>query len=369
MNKKNVSFLDLHVFSRLFNSKSISLFFDFGSLYTRVASLEKTLINQPTCYVREKNTGIIVTIGKKALENSGKSAGDAQVIFPIYKGGIVNLHDFEKYLEILLTQIKTQLSSNFFTKINATCFVASSLTPLDKKLFIEAFQKNGITKVKIEEKAKAVLRGWTNTQKKGTMQINPSLDRGFMAILDIGNQLSELVIGSSGEIIFNTTINFGGDQITKAIIEYLKIHHEIQVSYSQAISIKHQMPNIIDNKGKNPFGEKMNKPAINEENIGKINENSIINIRGVELSEGLVVTKKIQVESIRMIILEQLAMLSKSLKKSLIKMNSQQLVSALENGLVLTGGGSLLMGIDDYLSEEMGLCVYKSPDPYNISGL
>lgn len=367
MKIKNHKLFDIRFLSRILYPGYISLYFDFGSLYTRVATSEKILINQPTCYVSEKNSGTIVTIGKQALENFGKSSESTQIIFPIYRGTIFDLKKFEQYLDALLTQIKEQFSWKLLTKVGVVCYVPHSATSLDKQLFIEAFHNQGITQVKIEEKSKAILKSWANTQKnssekKNERNVADNSGQGVVAILDIGDQLSELVIGSLGEIILSTTIDFGGGQITQAIIEYLKTHHEIQISQSQAINIKHQILDTSEEKTIGFAGEKNNIP------VAKGQKNSMINVRGVELSEGLVVTKKIQVESIKKVIVEQLAMLSKSFKKSLLRMNSQQLVLALENGLVLMGGGSLLAGIDDYLSEEMGLCVYKSPNPYSILG-
>lgn len=367
MKMKNFNLLDSRFFSRILYPGYTSLYFDFGSLYTRVATSEKMLINQPTCYVSEKSSKTVITIGKQALENFGKSSANTQIVFPIYKGTIFDSEKFEQYLEALLTQIKNQLSWKIFTKIEVVCYVSHSATFLDKQLFVEAFENKGINQVKIEDKSKAILKSWVNTQKSHTLKTSgknavSDSDQGVVAILDIGDQQSELVIGSLGEIILSTTIEFGGGQITQAIIEYLKTHHEIQISQSQAISIKHHLQSYSEEKATELAGEKNNKSAI------KSQKNSTINVRGVELSEGLVVTKKIQIESIRKVIVEQLEMLSTNLKKSLLRMNSQQLVLALENGLVLMGGGSLLAGIDDYLSEEMGLCVYKSPSPYSILG-
>lgn len=372
MKHQNFNINGTRFFSQLFSSNSLTLYFDFGSLYTRVATSKKILINQPTCYLSEKNTGAILTMGKEALRSFGKSNSSTQVVFPIKKGSIYDSKEFDQYLELLLAQVKKILSWKLLTKVKAICYVPESATSLDKQLFINAFLNLGINQIHIENKASIILKNCSGTPTQSShLNINKYnndvITHNTIAVLDMGDQLSELAIGSFEDIMLATTLDFGGQQITQAIIDYLKEHCELQVSKTQAMSIKHQMPNIVERETRRVSNVEAGRVDKKNSSLSKtLINNSVINVRGVGLSEGLVITEKIQVESIKNIILNQLKQLSKKIKSSLLNSNSQELVSALENGLIITGGGSLLAGIDDFLSEEVGLVVYKSSNPYSF---
>ncbi len=372
MKHQNLSINGSHFFSQLFSSNSLNLYFDFGSFYTRVATSEKLLINQPTCYLSERNTGAVLTMGKEAFRSFGKSSSSTQVIFPIKKGSIYDSKEFNQYLELLLMQIKKIIDRKFFTKVVAVCYVPESATFLDKQLFINAFLNFGITQVRIENKASIILKNCAQTPTQSShlnldKYNNDVVSHNTVAILDIGDQLTELAIGSVESIMLATTLDFGGQQITQAIIDYLKEHCELQISKTQAMSLKHQMQNVFGGEVRKISNDKAVRVDKKSSSVSKtLINNSVINVRGVGLSEGLVVTQKIQVESIKNIILNQLRQLSKKIKNSLLNSNSQELVSALENGLIITGGGSLLAGIDDFLSEEVGLGVYRSLNPYSF---
>ena len=320
------------------------LTFEFGNLYTTVFLGSKKLITLPTCYLLEEASGRVVTIGESAFLLKGKSPPEMKVIFPIKKGCIYDLLQFEQFFESLLVLLKKQESWSWLTTIKVVCILPERCTELDKQLFSQVFNKSGISNISYLNKSTYLLKkitGYCDVNNK-----TDNLQESQIAILDIGDQLTELVISSFGKTVFSQSLDFGGGQLTDAILEYLKTHHELQISLQQATDLKHRLPSL-ENFSIKTSGEGLSK-------------SDYINLRGVDLSEGLVVTKKINLQSILEVLHQQLPSFVHQLKKALAKVNSQNSLSAFENGIILTGKGALLSGLDDYLANELGVNVCMS---------
>jgi len=320
------------------------LFFEFGNLWTHIYDDQKKLISINTCYLQENFSQELVTFGKEAFSLLGKSPAGMSVVFPIKKNCIYDLGQFEQFLSSLLSLMRSRESWNWLTRIKAVCIISDSCTNLDRQLYTQTFQKVGITDINFKRKSADLLEKITGCSSFSIE--NSKTEESQIVILDIGDQVSELVIGSLRKVSFWKSLDFGGAQITNSIMQYLKVHHELQVSYQQAIEIKHQLPVI----------EKITKSS----STAQLPELGSINIRGVDLSEGLIVTKKIQLQSIIEVVYQQLPSLLHQIKKTFMKVKSQQLLFALENGIVLSGGGARLAGLADYLSNELSINVCMS---------
>lgn len=325
-------------------------------------SLEQSrlLYNQPSCYLLEKKTQSILAIGKPALNIIGKEPENTQVVFPIQKGVVYHKERFQQYLLALVDQLKAKLNFGWMDQIEVSCFVPQLATNLDRQIFSESFQAVGIKQVEVRDKAEAIIcsvPGFKSSELSSELDDEGLRSKGLVTALDIGDQLTEVVIGSWGKVNSALSLDFGGHIFTNAIINRLRTKHDLRVSQLQAMKLKHQLPSL-------EFF--MNYEQINQaKSIGS----QLLSVRGVDLCRGLVVTKNIQAYSIGLAIIEKLPQLTKELKRVFSQLQSEQLLAASENGLFLMGGGSLMMGLDSYLSEEMKVNVNLVNKPLvNLGG-
>ncbi|KUK79849.1 MAG: Rod shape-determining protein MreB [Microgenomates bacterium 39_7] len=354
-----------------FSTKRYELLFDFGSLYTRVVAVDsqsnyftsrkksksnpsfqapinsRLLYNQPSCYLLDEKSQTVLSIGKQAYSLVGKEPDNTRVIFPIRKGVVYSRVWFEQYLSGLINNIKSELEWGWLTRSKSLCFVPKLATNLDRQIFKQSLESIGLNQVKIRDKAEAILLSLPSPNLSS--QAAPK--SGSLVILDIGDQLTEVVFGSWGRVTFSKTLDFGGSLLTQAIINYVRNRHELSISHSQAMRIKHELPTLEFFLSKK------------DETQTKRMNTQLINVRGVEISQGLAVSTNIHAQAIAEALLKELPNLVHQLKRLFFQMNSEQLLSALDSGLVLMGGGGLLLGLDHYLSKELKLNVNVANKP------
>ncbi len=339
----------------------INLRFDLGNLYTRVAIGKNLIYIQPTCFLWETATGEVLAVGKQAFKLLGKEPQGTQLVFPIQFGAISDLDHFDRYLSILLTNFRQEKIWNWYNLLSAEIFLPASSTPLDKKLLIRAFARQGINNTKINSKASMLVASLSPlspppTSALDTVEVMESNDlsssKALVIILDIGEQLTEVVIGSFSRVAFSASLEFGGGLLSGVILDYLRKKHYLVIALSQAMNLKKELPNLLE-LADSSVSQKTGKSS-----------SPLVAVRGVSTQTGLVTTLNIQSQAIAQVILQQLPQLVTKLRQTLSAVPSSQLLSALENGLIITGGGSQLAGLDQYLAKELQINVFKTNQPF-----
>ena len=118
------------------------------------------------------------------------------------------------------------------------------------------------------------------------------------------------------------------------------------------MNLKKELPNLLE-LADSSVSQKTGKSS-----------SPLVAVRGVSTQTGLVTTLNIQSQAIAQVILQQLPQLVTKLRQTLSAVPSSQLLSALENGLIITGGGSQLAGLDQYLAKELQINVFKTNQPF-----
>ncbi len=328
------------------NFNKVRVCFDVGSFYTRITVNNRLIFNQPTCLLISQDQQAVLSFGDQALAVFGKEPNQTQVIFPIKQGVVYDQEQFDLYLTAVIKQLKKQVDWSWLARTEAIYSVPQSATELDKKIITQSLTNIGFSKITLIPKVEALISGLTQLKTQ-------PLPESQIIALDIGDQTTELVVGVEGFSNYSRTINQGSKKITLAIQSCLKLQHDLLISYQQATKIKHNLQ--YDFAG---------GLSAEDDKVYQVAANSRINIRGISTQDNMVSTKTIKSQDLIKSIEKELEKFVHHLKRALSLVKSEQLIAGLNNGMVLTGGGCQLFGLDDYLAQQLQTNVQRSAQPY-----
>lgn len=333
--------------SKLISLKQIKLALDIGSFYTRIMANQDLVFNQPSCFLKDKNTGSILAIGDRAYDIWGKEPVQTETVFPLKAGVVYDKQLFVQFLEAVLKDVRQQVGWPLLTKIKTKAALPANAASLDIKIFKQCLSEAGLTGASVINRSKALGANIAAekeglSQDKGVNPHQPILNSASnLLLLDIGDQTTEIGLLSAGEPVVSKTLNFGSRQLTNAIQYALRQQHELNISFHHASRLKHQLPNLLT------------KPV-----------DAQANLRGVDVIDNLVVTRTIDINDFKPAIEKELEQLLHQIKRVLSFIKSDHLITALENGIYLTGGGGLLTGLDEYLTVKLKVNVVNSEQPF-----
>ncbi len=329
------------------NFKRLNLAMDIGSYYTRIRADRQLIFNEPTCFLFDQQRQAVLSVGRAAEQVAGKEPTQTKVVFPIRQGVIYDQQQFHRFLQAVLQEIQSQLGWSWLSRGEVKCALPANATQFDQKVMTDSLSDIfNFLKIDLIPKSRALLNrlGRDSEPNSAGQQI---------VILDIGHQLTELAIGTKGFVSFSQTLNCGGSHITIAIQQCLKQQHDLLISKQQAAKIKH---NLQYNFALNLAGSEISSQKTAEHKI---------NIRGISLADHMVMTQTIQAQDLIAAIETELTKMSHKIKRAFSDLKSEQLISGLNNGIILTGGSSQLFGLDDYLTQELQANVMVSDQVFN----
>ncbi len=327
--------------SKLISFKQIKLALDIGSFYTRIMVNHDLVFNQPSCFLRDKTTGSILAIGDRAYEIWGKEPAQTETVFPLKAGVVYDKQLFIQFLEAVLEDARQQVGWPVLTKIKTKAALPANATSLDIKIFKQCLSEAGLTGADIINRSKALGASIAAEGDGSNSQQSILNSASNLLLLDIGDQTTEMGLLSAGEPIITKTFNFGSRQLTDSIQYILRQKHELNISFHHASRLKHQLPNLLTKQVE-----------------------AKANLRGVDVIDNLVVTRTIDINDLKPAIEKDLDQLLHQIKRALSFIKSDHLITALENGIYLTGGGGLLTGLDEYLTEKLKVNVINSEQPF-----
>ncbi len=319
--------------------KNANLTIDFGNFRTKVIVDDQLIFNQASCYVADKLNQVVLSYGDQARSLLGKEPAQARVVFPFKNGVIYDRQNFKQFFEIILKEIKSEQNWSWLSKLKVVVTVPHVATTLDRKIFKNSLFKLGLNKIEILEKSSVLPLALPN---KHNAQF----------IVDVGDRLTELVIATGGQSHCSRTVCWGGADLTRIIQEYLRDEFDIAVSLRQALKLKHQLVNVT--------------PASAPKKKAKTQDNQIetkTNVRGLDLVSHLIVTKTISLDRVNQALIKELGQLFHQLQRFFSQVPAEQLMTAFDHGLFLTGGGGLITGLDEYLSNWLSIEVLRLPEP------
>jgi rod shape-determining protein MreB len=325
-----------HVTKSGYNMRSVfSLFssdlaIDLGTANTLVFARGKGIVvNEPSIVAINKNTGEVVAVGREAKEMLGRTPGNVVAIKPMKDGVIA---DFKVTERMLTYFIQKAHNRRVLVHPRIVIGVPSEITPVEKRAVQDSAYRARASEVYLVEQAMAAAIG------AGLPIEEPS---GNM-VVDIGGGTTEVAVISLGGIVTSQSVRIGGDELDEAIISYIKKEYSLALGERTAEEIKIALGSAF------PLEEELHAE-----------------IRGRDLVTGLPKTVVVSTEEIRKAIDEPVSAVIDAVKVTLDKTPPELAADIMEQGIVLTGGGALLHGLDARLQEETGMPIVVARDPLN----
>ena len=285
------------------------------------------VLREPSVVAMNKKTGEILAVGDSAKEMIGRTPGNIVAIRPMKDGVIA---DFDVTQSMLKYFIRKAMSKGVFSKPRVVICVPSGVTEVEKRAVEEATLQAGAKEAYLIEEPMAAAIGANLPVEE------PS---GSM-VVDIGGGTSEVAVISLGGIVTSKSLRVAGDELDEAIVHYVKKEYNLMIGERTAEEIKVRI------------GAAFPKPK--DESMA---------IRGRDLITGLPKTLTITSMEIMEAIKEPINSIVDSIKYTLEKTPPELAADIMDRGIMLTGGGALLSGLDKLIKEETGMNVSIADNP------
>lgn len=307
-------------------SKEIGI--DLGTANTLVFLKGKGIIaREPSVVAIDTKTDTVLAVGKQAKDMVGRTPGSIVAVRPLKDGVIA---DFDVTAAMLKYFIKKSVRSLFFSKPKVVICIPSGVTEVERRAVEDTAKQAGAGIVQLIEEpmAAAIGAGLPVSDPTGSM------------VVDIGGGTSEVAVISLGDIVTATSERVAGDKFDEAIVSYVKRKYNLLIGERTAENVKIQIGSAV------PY-----------EDEGEME------IKGRNLLDGLPKNIKITAEEVREALSEPLDRIVNAVKLTLENTPPELSADIIDRGIMLTGGGALLRGIDKLISESTHIPVYIAQRP------
>ncbi|EKN62817.1 rod shape-determining protein MreB [Schinkia azotoformans MEV2011] len=285
------------------------------------------VLNEPSVVAIDRNTGRALAVGEEARRMVGRTPGNIVAIRPLKDGVIADFDVTESMLKYFIEKINVK---GFFSKPRMLICCPTNTTSVERKAIKEAAEKSGGKKVFLEEEPKvaAIGAGMDIFQPSGNM------------VVDIGGGTTDVAVLSMGDIVTASSIKMAGDKFDTEILNYIKRKYKLLIGERTSEDIKVNVATVFPG-------------ARNEE----------IDIRGRDMVSGLPRTITVYSQEIGEALRESVALIVQASKSVLERTPPELSADIIDRGVILTGGGALLHGIDQLLAEELKVPVLIAENP------
>lgn len=295
-------------------------------VYVRGAGI---VLNEPSVVAINSDNGSILAVGTEAKRMIGRTPGNIVAVRPLRDGVIADFDTTERMLRYFIQKVHKR---RFLAKPRLVIAVPSGITGVERRAVEEAGYKAGARKVFIIEEpmAAAIGSGMPIHEPTGNM------------VVDIGGGTTEIAVISLGGIVVSVSIRVGGDELDEAIIAYVKREYSLLLGERTAEDVKMRVGSAF--------------PLPNEPEA---------ELRGRDLITGLPRTVILPAEEIRKALEEPIQAIVDAVKSTLDRTPPELSGDIMDRGIMLTGGGALLRGLDERLRHETGMPVVIAENPLN----
>ena len=307
-------------------NKSISIDLGTANILIYDKQENRIVLNEPSVLARDKKTGKVIAVGKEAREMLGKTPDSIEAIKPLKDGVIADLDATREMISMFMDNI---YGSSIFKPEVMIC-VPLEVTPVERKALFDSVP--GAKKIYIIEEGRAAIIG---------SGIDISKPSGNM-VIDIGGGSTDVEILSLDEVIASKSIRIAGHKFDEDIVRYVRNKHNLLIGDRTAEKIKKELGTAIP--------EDVPKTMI---------------IKGRQLDVQTPVSLEINSNEIYEAIKPALDSIVSATKEVLEKSPPELAADILDNGIVMTGGGSMIKDFPTLMEKEVKVKVYLTENPLN----
>jgi len=303
---------------------------DLGTANTLVFVKGKGIvIREPSVVAvdQRSNPPRVVAVGIEAKEMIGRTPGSITAVRPLKDGVIA---DFEITSDMLKAFIKRASSSSPFMRTRVMICIPSGVTEVERRAVYDAAKSAGAKFVSLIEEpmAAAIGAGLPVSEAIGSM------------VVDIGGGTSEVAVISLGDVVTSRSVRVAGDNFDEAIIAYIKKKYNLLIGERTAEDIKITIGSAYPYDGE-----------------------GAMNIKGRNLMDGLPKNIEISSEEIREALADPVNQILDAVRATLEKTPPELAADIIDKGIMLTGGGALLRGLDKLIAGETKIPVLIAENP------
>jgi len=293
------------------------------------------VLNEPSVVALEKESKKVLAVGIEAKRMVGRTPGNIIAIRPMRDGVIADFDITKAMLRYFMNRVFG--GNRFLTRPRMVIGIPSGVTPVEERAVREAAIQAGAKEAYLIEEpmAAAIGIGLPVQEPQGSM------------VVDIGGGTTEIAVISLGGIVTSQSIRLGGDELDETITQYIKKSYNLMIGERTAEDIKIMIGAAY-----------FNATPEDEER-----RNKVYPVRGRDLVSGLPQTVELNAKEIQEALTEPIQAIVDAVKICLEKTPPELAADIMERGIMMTGGGSLLWGIDKLLSKETGMPVFIAEEP------
>ena len=290
------------------------------------------VLREPSVVAIDRDTNRILAIGEEARRMLGRTPGNIIAIRPLREGVIADYDTTESMLSHFVSKVA---GKSMFFKPRIMICIPSGVTTVEKRAVLEAAMQAGARKTYLIEEplAAALGAGLVISEPCGSM------------VVDIGGGTTDIAVLSLGGIVVSESLRIGGDKFDESLVRHVKKEYNIMIGERTAESIKVNIGSAY--------------PDREEE----------MEVRGRDLVSGLPKTVRISSAETREALAEPVSLIVECVKSVLEKTPPELSADIVDRGIVMTGGGSLLNGLDKLINQETGIPTYLAEDPLSCVAL
>ena len=312
----------------IFDFFSNDIAIDLGTANTLIHVKGKGIVlNEPSIVAFDKNSKRIIALGNKAKEMQGREHKEIKVTRPMRDGVIA---DFEIAEGMIRAFIKRVHGGSVMASRRVIVAVPSGVTEVEKRAVRDSAEHAGAKEVHLIAEPMAAAIG---------IGIDVDAPVGNM-IIDIGGGTTEIAVIALSGIVNEESIRIAGDEMNYAIMQFFKKNHNILIGERTAEAIKCEVGSAVPLK-----------------------EEITIQVKGRDLVGGIPKTTEVSSVEIREALNDAVVQIVDAVRQTLERTPPELSADILDRGIMLTGGGALLKGLDEQIRMETNLPVHVAEDP------
>lgn len=290
---------------------------------------EGIIFNEPSVIAMEYETGDIIAVGFNAAEMIGRGHHGIRIVSPLNQGVVSDMDAANKLIIMALQKVEN-VNIDLETSTVLIC-CPSQVTQIERDSMIDLAKSLGVKDVFIEEEVKAgsIGAGLDIYSSDGSM------------VVDIGGGTTDIGVLSLGDIVVSDTIRIAGNYFDNEIINYLQYEHGILVGKRTAERVKKDVATLR---------ESLNDPLTTYAN-------------GRDIVSGLPKHVVVKQEEIRDLLREPFESICNTILKVLQRTPAELSSDIIKKGIFLNGGGAMIDGIDEFITNRVFLDVHRSKNP------